>query len=161
MKHFGLKYAASDDERVRFAKGDREQRLSLATQASTRKWEEPTAPSSVSMVGWFASLRGLCTVTAFLHDMAARAKTAPVGQILATNPGIPDVEHAFSYVGYKGGEEPGILHLSFVLQRARDGKWMYLGATLNDDQRIIDRQKTTALVRAIRSFLANSGVPSS
>jgi hypothetical protein len=154
---FGLKYAASDDERARFSKGDREQRLSLATQASTRKWDEPTAPSSVSVVGWFASLRGLCTVTAFLREMAARAKTAPVGRILAANPGIPDVEHAYSYVGFKGGEEPGIIHLSFVLQRARDGKWMYLGATLNDDQRLVDRQKTVALVAAIRSFLANSG----
>jgi Beta-lactamase enzyme family len=158
---FGLKYAASDEERVRFAKGDREQRLLLATQASTRKWEEPTAPSSVDVVGWFASLRGLCTVAASLHEMAARAKTAPVAQILAANPGIPDVEHAFSYVGFKGGEEPGIFHLSFVLQRARDGKWMYLAASLNDDHRMIDRQKAVALVGAIRSFLANSAVPSS
>jgi hypothetical protein len=71
----------------------------------------------------------------------ARTKTAPVASILAANPGLPDVEHAFSYVGFKGGEEPGITHVSFVLQRARDGKWV--------------------LVAVIRSFLANSGVPSS
>jgi hypothetical protein len=158
---FGLKYAASDEERARFAKGDREQRLSLAAQASTRKWDAPTAPSSIGVVGWFASLRGLCTVTEFLHETAASAKTEPVGRILAANPGMPDVERAFSYVGFKGGEEPGIFHLNFILQRARDGKWMYLGATLNDDQRLIDRQKAAALVAAIRSFLASSGLPSS
>ena len=150
---FGLKYAASDDERGRFAEGDREQRLSLATQASTRKWAEPTKPSSIDVVGWFASLRGLCSAAAFLHEMAASAKTAEVGRILAVNPGLPDVEHAFSYVGYKGGEEPGILHFSFLLQHAREGKWMYLGATLNDDQRMPDvRKRLPSSERSVLSW---------
>ena len=153
-----MRYGTSDEEKARFAKGNRDQRLALAKDASTRKWHPPVKPSAIGTVGWFAPLRGLCTVTAQLHRMAANSKTAPVGRILAANPGVRDTAAEFSYIGYKGGSEPGLFNVNFLLQRARDGKWMYLGATVNDEEHFIDERRAMSIMGSIRSFLASTAV---
>jgi beta-lactamase class A len=158
---FGLKYATSEEEKATFVHGSRDDRLALAKRASSRKWNPPLSPSSVATIGWFSSLRGLCGATAALREMATRTKTELIGQILAKNPGIGDAAPAFSYVGYKGGSEPGIFNVNFLLKRASDGKWLYLGTTLNDERHFIDEKKAIGAIAAIRSFLARAGAPSS
>ena len=155
---FGLKYAASDAERTRFTQADRAERLLLAEDASRRIWTPPASPSAVAVVGWFAPLRGLCAASASLRRMFEHPKTAPIKRILAANPGIADTAHSFSYVGYKGGSEPGIFNVNFLLQRASDGKWLYLGATLNDERNLIDERKAVATLGAIRAFFGGSSV---
>ena len=155
---FAIRYGTSDEEKARFAKGSRDQRLVLAREASTRKWNPPVKPSAVGTVGWFAPLRGLCSVAAQLHRMAVNPKTAPVGRLLAANPGVRDTDAEFSYIGYKGGSEPGLFNINFLLQRRRDGKWMYLGATVNDEEHLIDERRAMSIMGAIRSFLASAAV---
>jgi hypothetical protein len=88
--------------------------------------------------------------------MSAHPATARVGAILAVNPGLRDADHAFSYVGYKGGSEPGIFNANFLLQRNSDGKWMYFGVTLNDEKHFIDERRAMAVVGAIRSFVVGA-----
>ncbi|MEO6151824.1 MAG: serine hydrolase [Croceibacterium sp.] len=76
-----------------------------------------SAPRAIG-VEWFASSRDLAGILDRL-----RALPDPTTlQILAVNPGIRPRPAGFDYVGYKGGSEPGVLNLSWLLKTTA-GKW--------------------------------------
>jgi hypothetical protein len=77
-----------------------------------------------------------------------------VGAILSVNPGIPDDQKAYQYVGFKGGSEPGVMNLTWLLQRKRDGKWLFLTIGFNDPTRDIDQAKALGAAATARAFLA-------
>lgn len=61
----------------------------------------------------------------------------------------------WSYIGFKGGSEPGVLSLSWLLQRA-DGRWFSIVAIANDSMRPIDENalrlsRTRPVERILRS----------
>ena len=58
-----------------------------------------------------------------LKTYADQPATSAVSAVLSINPGIPDGANLFSYVGFKGGSEPGVLSLSWLVQRASDQAW--------------------------------------
>ena len=72
-------------------------------------------------IDWFASARDLCAVHVALQDAAGTPTGAPVGEILAANPGIEIDADAWPYVAYKGGSTPGVLAGSWYAQDA-DGR---------------------------------------
>ena len=41
---------------------------------------------------------------------------APMRGVLAVNPGIPSAQKGRRWVGFKGGSEPGVINLSFLLE---------------------------------------------
>jgi hypothetical protein len=80
--------------------------------------------------------------------------------LLAINPGIdPATRAKFDYVGFKGGSEPGVVTLNFLVRR-KDGHWLAIvaGWHRNDagveDNRLI-MLMTRALVSAADMPLAN------
>ena len=83
-------------------------------------------------IEWFASPADLVRTLDWLlrhteHGSAARAR-----DILAANPGVgPAVAARMGYVGFKGGSEPGVLNLSFLIQ-ARNGDWYAMSTGWND-----------------------------
>jgi hypothetical protein len=76
--------------------------------------------------------------------MAAQPGLAPVGHALAINPGVPLDAATWPYVGYKGGSEPGVLTLNWLLQRA-DGRWFVVSLGWNDPAKAIDEATAVAL----------------
>lgn len=116
-------------------------------QASFKK------PTLIDSVEWFASAEDLCKVMADLHARANVAATATVESILSKNPGIPDDTRQYTYVAFKGGSEPGVLNLTWLLRRARDGKWLFLTAGFNDTKLTIDESKAIAATTTAREFL--------
>ncbi|MDF1661626.1 MAG: serine hydrolase, partial [Planctomycetota bacterium] len=52
----------------------------------------------------------------------------------------------WSYVGYKGGSEPGVYAFAYLLQR-KDGRWFSLAFTLNNSKAKISKQIANNLVR--------------
>ncbi len=75
-------------------------------------------PVAIDSVEWFASPLAM----AGLLDRLRRAD-APVPAILGVNPGVDAATAGrFRYVGYKGGSEPGVMAMNFVVQ-AKDGRW--------------------------------------
>ena len=87
-----------------------------------------TAPTAIDSLEWFASGRDLARLLgriAALDDPTAR-------EIMAVNPSMPDIRRAdWRYAGYKGGSEPGVLNLTWLLQ-GDDGEWRILTLGWND-----------------------------
>jgi beta-lactamase class A len=157
---FALKLLASPEERSAYLSADVSHRRQLLEGYDKRDPAEMmarapafTAPVMIDSLEWFASPEDLCKVTADLHERAQAAATAPVAAILSMNPGIPDEKNQYKYIGYKGGREPGVLNMTYLLQRARDGKWLFLTVGFNDTSAPIDEPKATAAAAMAREFL--------
>ena len=87
----------------------------------------------VDRLEWFASSQDLCGAMAQLAARAKEPKLAPLLDVLAINPGVPVDKAAWPYVGYKGGSEPGVIDLTWLLRRA-DGRWFVVTLTANSDE---------------------------
>ena len=87
-----------------------------------------TSPTAIDTIEWFASvedIRKAMARIASLEDPVAR-------QIMAIAPSLPDeTVQTFAFVGYKGGSEPGVLNLSWLL-RDDANDWHVLSMTWND-----------------------------
>lgn len=87
----------------------------------------------IDKLEWFASADDLCNVMATLHARAQNPKAAPLLDVLAKNPGVPIDKTKFPYIGYKGGSEPGVMNMTFLLRRA-DDKWFVVVVGANADE---------------------------
>ncbi len=139
---FVLKLATSAEELAAYKKAKPAGKRKLLAQLRGRPLDlatavkEWTAPRHLDLE-WFADGRDLCQVMAAL---AVRGKLDPGSEllkILGKNPGVPFDEKQWSYVGFKGGSEPGVVNLTWLARRA-DGKWFVVVAAVNDDSKIVD-----------------------
>jgi hypothetical protein len=101
----------------------------------------------IDSLEWFASATDLCHAMAwFQGDAGARPGAR---QILAINPGLQLPPAKWTYVGFKGGSEPGVISLNFLL-RSQAGQWFAVSAIWNDPQALVVDATWGALVsRAI------------
>jgi beta-lactamase class A len=102
-----------------------------------------TTARRVDTLEWFASSQDLCRAMAALWTRAQEPRTKAVLDVLAKNPGLAVDKQVWPYVGYKGGSEPGVLNMTYLLRRA-DDKWFVVTAGFNaaeggklDDARIL------------------------
>ena len=95
-----------------------------------------TAPRMLDLE-WFANGPDLCNVMAALGTRAGWKPESELLTILGKNAGLPYDHARWTYVGFKGGSEPGVMNLTWLAQRA-DGKWFVVTATVNDDQKPLD-----------------------
>jgi len=88
-------------------------------------------PRQIDTLEWFASTADLCAAMAKLRDVGSRPDMDPVLDALAVNAGMPVDIVRWPYVGFKGGSEPGVLQLTWLLRRS-DDRWFVLAITLDD-----------------------------
>jgi hypothetical protein len=75
-------------------------------------------PVAINSVEWFASPAAMARLLDRLRGTDATTRA-----ILAVNAGVdPAIAGRFRYVGFKGGGEPGVLTLNYLVQ-AKDGRW--------------------------------------
>lgn len=110
------------------------------------------APRHIDRLEWFASARELCTTLVRLHIMSDEEGLAPIRAILSKNPGVPIDKQVFPYVGFKGGSEPGVMCLNWLLHR-KDGRRFVVSIILNDTKKAIDEKKAVALAVRGLEFL--------
>lgn len=107
-----------------------------------------SSPSWIDSIEWFASASDLTRAM----DWLRRNTEPPQGAAgllrgaLAINPGLAISETQFPWIGFKGGSEPGVLNLTFLLRRA-DGAWFAVVATWNDASQALDEQAFMPLVQ--------------
>jgi beta-lactamase class A len=104
-------------------------------------------PLHIDSVEWFASAADLVRAMDWLRrngDETARA-------ILAINGGLgAQTAGEFAYLGFKGGSEPGVLSLSWLV-RNRAGAWYAVAGTWNNPAAPLDEGRFVALMaRAVR-----------
>ena len=90
-----------------------------------------TDPRRIDVLEWFASAEDLCRVMATLAARAAKSEKAkPLLDVLAKNPGLEIDAKVFPYIGFKGGSEPGVMNLTWLLRRD-DDKWFVVSLGFN------------------------------
>jgi hypothetical protein len=100
------------------------------------------SPAEVATVDWFASPADLVRTLDWLRRNGDRTAL----DLLGINPGLgPALAKDFAYFGFKGGSEPGVLNLSFLL-KSRSGRWMAVSATWNNENAALDEARFVALM---------------
>ena len=89
-------------------------------------------PTAIDTLEWFASADDLRALLARLTEQETAL------EIMAVNTSLPEPEQArWAYAGYKGGSEPGVLDLTWLL-RSESGEWRILTLTQNDPDAPLD-----------------------
>lgn len=106
-------------------------------------------PAEIATVEWFASPADLVRTLDWLRRNGDRTAL----DLLAINPGLgPALAKDFDYFGFKGGSEPGVLNLSFLV-KARSGRWIAASATWNNEKAALDEPRFVALMSRLLTLL--------
>lgn len=98
----------------------------------------PGTPTFIDKIEWLFTTEELCTVIESLKG------EKPLG---INDSGL--VNKGWSYVGFKGGSEPGVLNLTYVLEKNKD---IYsVSATINNDRKEINNSDVLPVISQILS----------
>jgi hypothetical protein len=134
---FAMRTRFTDAEIEKFLQADDTGRRSMLEQevdpvADTLLETDPWPGQAwASQIEWFASSGDLCRALAYLQQRGEQPGLQPVLNALSLEPEIVFDPATWSYVGYKGGYETGVMSENFLLQRA-DGRWFAISAIIMD-----------------------------
>ena len=100
---------------------------------------------------WFASTDDLCRAMLWIKEHTEDEGTRAGRELMTINDGLRFTEGKWKTVAFKGGSEPGVVNLTWLLERA-DGAWFTLSATNNNPDGPVD-EDFTAVVQSLVSFL--------
>jgi hypothetical protein len=156
---FALRMRFSDDELRDYLDSTDDERLAFLQDvadpvADTIVETEPWPGSNwASQIEWFASSGDLCRALAYLQMHGERPGMQPVLNALSLEPEIVFDPTVWSYVGYKGGYETGVMSENFLLQRA-DGRWFAISAVIMDPNAEINGDGLRSLIVTAAQNLA-------
>ncbi|MCM2267743.1 MAG: serine hydrolase [Elusimicrobiales bacterium] len=107
-------------------------------------------PFVIDRLEWLISPADLCRVM----DYFLRKDSRQALEILALNPGLNLPPGKFLYAGYKGGGEPGVLAMAWLL-KAADSRWYCLAAAWNDEQRNLEEKKFFGIMQGALNALGD------
>jgi beta-lactamase class A len=102
-------------------------------------------PAYIDTIEWFASPTDLLWL---MNNIRAQQNDQMMA-IMGINPGLsPAVAAKWSYVGYKGGSEPGVISMSYLLH-AKSGKWLVATGSWNDTANEVESGKFATLMERL------------
>ena len=108
-------------------------------------------PNFIDQLEWFATPRDMASLLAHLNSNAGPETLA----ILAINPGIgQDAARKWSYFGYKGGSEPGVLSYNFLL-RSKAGDSYAISVNWNNAEQSLQESELLGLATRLVNLLAD------
>ena len=108
------------------------------------------APFHITDIEWFATTPEMCRVMADLHRLEQQPGLEEVGHALRINPGLQFDSRTWRSIAYKGGSEPGVLNMTWLLERA-DGKWFTVSFGWNDTKKDVDIKTASDYVEGLLS----------
>lgn len=150
---FRLELEAADTD-MYLSQSVRDRRVFLSDLAGRAPRLESAAswflPGRIEQLEWFASAQDLCRLMLSLQQRSQEPGLAPLRDVLAQDPGLPIDAEQFPYIAFKGGSEPGVLNLTWLVER-RDGARFFVSIGLNDPKApILDT--TSVLYSALDIF---------
>lgn len=144
--------------RDRFEKAtEAQQRDLLASEAHALKYDRidmaqlGSGPVAVNSIEWFASPADITN----LLDNIRRTGSPTALDVMAINKGIAPTNAAkWSYLGYKGGSEPGVISMSFLAQ-SKSGDWYAISGSWNNPEAEVDNAAFAALMGRLVDNVAN------
>lgn len=109
-------------------------------------------PTKIDTLEWFASPAD----TARMFDWLRKEGGEIPLSLLAVNPGIDSATRGrFDYVGFKGGSEPGVITLNFLVRR-KDGRWLAIAAGWHRGDAGVENDRLTMLMTRALVLLADA-----
>ncbi|MGD9693116.1 MAG: serine hydrolase [Phycisphaerales bacterium] len=150
----------------RYADADVETRRAMLSEGGEIASAEPQLtlaehwriPQRVDAVEWFASPRDLAETIVALHKASKEEGLGEVWRALSINPGIPSLRTDWASVGFKGGSEPGVLNVTWLLERhaEKGGGWGVVAMTLNSTKQPLDERTAIGLAQRVIEFFGAS-----
>lgn len=120
--------------------------------AAVKAWMKH--PRDIDTIEWFANSRDLCNVMAALRAASEGDAGAELREVLAANPGVPVDKKVWTWVGYKGGSEPGVMNLTWLLRHA-NGRWYFFSLSVNDPDEVLDEGAIGAIGQGALAFFGS------
>jgi len=160
MEMFKIKLGADRTLADRYAKADEAARRAMLAPGGEVEQSQPSlaaaamwkAPYEIERVEWFASAMELCRVMADLHRLEQLPGMEPLRAMLRINPGLQFDPDMWTSVAYKGGSEPGVLNMTWLLER-KDGRWFTVSIGWNDAKKDVDVRKMAEMAGAAVGLL--------
>ncbi len=145
---FIVKLQFDDSERATYLALDTEERRAFldeidpltAVVADAVDW---TDPIEVETLEWFATPLDQCRALTIL----ATGGSAEVRDIVSTNAPVDPAE--FPYAAFKGGSEPGVLNLAFLVERPDGRSFALIGNITNTAETIPETAASASLASAL------------
>lgn len=123
----------------------------LAGKVPTGSFADWKSARYIDELEWFASAEDLCRL-----DATLLARKGAVLDIMGKNAGLDaDAKKGFSYIGFKGGSEPGVIVGTWLLHRD-DGKWFFVTVGANGPD-AIDEGTFLGLGAGVVQLVASEG----
>ena len=137
-------YAALDGrQKARYLKST----VSSLSLDSVAFVDTPVLPDSVE---WFARTTDLCRAMDWLRKASIQPYGIPVRGILGINQGVDVDTKVWKTIGYKGGSEPGVLNMTYLLEH-KNGRWYSLSCSWLRRDKDVDLVEFAGIVtQAIR-----------
>lgn len=108
-------------------------------------------PRFIDSLEWFASP---ADVARLMIDLRAHSSDTALSA-MAINPGVnPTATADWSWLGYKGGSELGVISMSLLGQRKVDGRWFVVTASWNNPDAAVDTNRMVGLVTRLLALAA-------
>lgn len=112
-------------------------------------------PTKIDTLEWFASPAETAGILDWLRKQGGETPLS----LLAINPGIdPTTRGKFDYVGFKGGSEPGVVTLNFLVRR-KDGRWLAIAAGWHRNDAGVEENRLIMLMTRALVLLADAPLP--
>jgi Beta-lactamase enzyme family len=149
VEAFALKSPSNEALRNRYLAADEaKQREIIETEQSKLGFAQvddqafSAGPAFIDTIEWFASPYDIAN----LLDNIRRSHNDRMMEIMAVNTGLSPADTAkWRYIGYKGGEEPGVISMSFLLY-SKSGNWYAVTGSWNDPAKAVDEDKFLGLM---------------
>lgn len=103
-------------------------------------------PTRIDTLEWFESPNDLVRVLDWLRRNTEGPGGADARAVLSKNAGLGAESKArWQWVGYKGGSEPGVMNMSYLLE-AKNGDWYVVTASWNDPAKEVEQGHFAALI---------------
>lgn len=104
-------------------------------------------PIEVESLEWFASPVDLC------RSLTRLATDEVAADILSRSPGVPDEAGRWDAVLFKGGSEPGVIAMAWLVIDSAGEQFVIAGGVANDDA-LIDEFEAASLLAYLRDSVA-------
>ncbi len=136
--------------RTRYLRGNEAERRKLLSSSAHRlKYEDvdplvysSPQPKYIGEIEWFASPRDIGQ----LLNHIRRSRDPRALKILGVNAGVAEGRRGdWRYLGYKGGSEPGVISMSYLLL-SRQGRWYAVTASWNNSDKAVNESRFSELL---------------
>lgn len=117
-----------------------------------------TVPMWIDALEWFATAEECCRAIVAVDLLAQDPKNAPAGQAMRANPGIGFDRSIWKAIAFKGGSEPGVLNLTWLVDR-QDGARFVLSVGWNNTEAAVDQAGFIDLAGQGFGLLAETPAP--